>query len=289
MVLVGVVDEAAAHALVLQGVEQLDPVVVGHAVVEGPVDDEGRRLEVRRAEVRRHLPVESVLLRVPELAEALLLRAVVGAVLRVEVVDGGVRDQGLEGVGPPEDERRQVAPVAAAAGRHALAVDPGLPGEPVRRGDRVLVRLGGPVGVDRVGEGLAEARGAVEVVPRAHVAPAREDLGVPAEGEGVLDAVVGPAVEDQVERVLLRGVEARRVDDPHLDVTAPGALVGHALVAAPGHPRQQLVVEGRDLRGLPGARGPPARAWAAPRSPRAAPPGPSRRARGPARSSSSPS
>jgi hypothetical protein len=117
-----------------------------------------------------------------------------------------------------EQDRGQVAAVAAAARGHPLGVDPGLGREPLGGLDRVGVGQFRLVGVDRVGEVLAEAARAVEVVPGRHVTPAGEDLRVPAEVEAVGNAVVRSAVQQQVQRVLLVRIEIRRVDHPHLDV-----------------------------------------------------------------------
>ena len=119
---------------------------------------------------------------------------------------------------------------------------------------RVLVGQGDPVGVDRVGEVIAEAARAVEVVPGHHVTPAREHFRVPAPLHGVGDAVVRAAMQQHQRRVLLRRVEARWIDDPHLDVGILRALVGDAFHLALVEARQRRVIEGGQLGGGAGAR-----------------------------------
>ena len=181
----------------------------------------------------------------PEPAETRRFGREVRGVLPIEVVDRRMRDQRLERVFAAEDEGGEVAAVAAAAGNHALAIDPRLRGEPVRSLDHVLIRLLRPLGIDRIREVLAETGAAVEVRPCGDVAPTAEHLRVPAESHAVGDRVVRAAVDQHEERILFRAVETRRIVHPHLDVLAVRALVGHRFVGADLGGRQQRIVDRR--------------------------------------------
>src|SRR5215471_222791 len=87
----------------------------------------------------------------------------------------------------------------------------------------------------------------MEVVPSDDVAPAGEHLRVPSPGESVGNAQVRAAVKEEVERVLLRAVEAGRISDPHLDLLAVRTLVSDALVFRQFDAGEQRIVEGGKL------------------------------------------
>ena len=96
-----------------------------------------------------------------------------------------------------DENTRQVPAVTAAAGDQSLGVDPGLGFEPLGRGNRVGVRPGQPVRIDRIGKGLTEAGRAVKIVPGRYVTPGSKGLRVPAEVKRIGDCVMWPAVNQQ--------------------------------------------------------------------------------------------
>jgi hypothetical protein len=112
-----------------------------------------------------------------------------------------------------------VGPVAGDPVDHVAAVAGAERRDAARRPSRVLLQRGGeallqvlerlaaPVAVDRVGERLAVAGGAVEVDHHRRVAGAGVGLRVPAVVEVVAERALRPAVDQERHRVLLRGIE----------------------------------------------------------------------------------
>ena len=252
MILVRVVHELARHAAILQRVEQLERMVDVHAQVELAVNDQRRRIEVRCEHMGR-VAVDALEV-FPVLTVTLLVGAEVRRHVRVQVVDGCVRDERLERMRLAEQQRREIAAVAAAASREPVRIDPGLCGKPLRGLDRVLIGKLCPILGDRIRPGLAEAARPVEVVPGGDVAPVREHLCVPAPLHRVGHAVVRPAVKQQMQRPLAIGREVGWIDHPHLHVVAVRALVSDALDLALREIRERGVVEVGELRRCTGPR-----------------------------------
>ena len=171
---------------------------------------------------------------------------------RRPVEAAGMADIGLvaAGLGMAVHPGHQVAAVAAAGGEDALRVGPGLLEQPVGGGLDVLQLQLAVAVADAVEEGVAEAGGAVVVDAAHHVALRGEGGGVPAVVPAVARGRVRPAVDDVQQRVLLPGVEAGRVAQPHLHLVAERAVEPQLLVAAEGHAGERAVVEALDAARL---------------------------------------
>ena len=110
-------------------------------------------------------------------------------------------------VGVPGDPVDHVAAEAGPRGHGAPLLHVGQGLRMVGALEDVLVAPPAPVGVDVVDELLAETGGAAGIGHEDDVARIREDLGVPAEAPAVLPRPLRPAVDEDEQWVLLRGVE----------------------------------------------------------------------------------
>ena len=110
-------------------------------------------------------------------------------------------------------------------GRRPLAVHPGILIQ--GRGQaflQILERLPSPVAADRIAEGLPVARGTVEIDHHHGVAGARIGLRVPAVVEVVAERPLGPAVDQESDRILLGRIEIDGLDDVAVDGLVVPAL-----------------------------------------------------------------
>ncbi len=240
-------DEARRDAHLLQVGEERERLRVGDAEVLLAGDHERRRPEL--LDVRRR-----ALLRVPRgvlpggplqvpLGEPELLGH---RVHRPQVVDAHHRGERLEVVVVPGEPHHRVAAPRPAHRPDPVLVGPRLHGEPVGHGDHVLHHLAVPVARDRGGEVLSPAGRAVRVREGDDVARARVDLRVAPERVGPLHLRAAVDVHDH--GVLLRRVEAVRLDEEDLDLLARRAVdVGllHRAEVDLGDERLVLEREGR--------------------------------------------
>src|SRR6516225_2684502 len=94
----------------------------------------------------------------------------------------------------------------------------------------------------------------MEVVPSDDVTPAGEHLRVPPPSESVGNTDVRAAVKEEVERVFLRAVEARRISDPHLDLLAVRTQVSTLSCFASSTPESNESLKVESLEAAPVAR-----------------------------------
>ena len=153
----------------------------------------------------------------------------------------------LEPVGVAGDPVHQIPAIRSAGGRHLRLVDVAVGDQDVGGRHHVGERLVGVRAEDRLDPRLAEARRAVEVHHRHHVAGRGKRVRMPAEAEGVAEGADGPAVDQLHQRVLPGLVESRREHHEHLDGVAAGALEGHLLHGADRRSRHQLLVDRREV------------------------------------------
>ena len=136
---------------------------------------------------------------------------------RLEVEDAVVRHRRLEAIGVAEDPVHRVAAVARAGDAHALRIGERHLGDVVD--DRVDVGhdLAAPVAADLVDELLPEAGRAARVRRGDDPALRRPQRRIPSRRPRVFPGALRSAVNQEHHRILPRGVEVRRLDQPVLD------------------------------------------------------------------------
>ena len=209
---------------------------LGHveAVVELAVDDQRGRLEVLDVAGGGPFGVRFRVgpgraLELP-LGEPEFLRRAVG---RDGVEEAVVRDEAFEAVRVAENPVHHEAAVARAERGLAVLVDEGVGFlRVVEARHEVAVGLAAPVAADLVGERLAVAGRAVGVDHDDDVAVGGEEFGVPAVGPTVAPRALGSAVDEELDRVFLGGVEARGLEQEALDLGVVRAAEGEGFPGA---------------------------------------------------------
>ena len=177
----------------------------------------------------------------------------VGRVPEVRPVgDVTLADGGLEAVRLRHDPVRQQAAAAAAGDAHPRLVDVALLQDLVDARHQILVVVARVVVLNDVAEVLAVVRAAARVRVEDDVAFGGHPLELVREGVAV--GRVRAAVDLEDQRVLLRRVERRRLEDPALDLLAVEARVPHLLRLVHRELTEEAVVERRQLLRRRGGR-----------------------------------
>src|SRR6266516_1873550 len=158
---------------------------------------------------------------------------------------------GGEPAGVADHPAREHAAPRASGDVHAGRIHVALADHRIHAGHEIVVVRTGIVVVDRVREGVAVASRAARVHVQHHVAVRREVLEHVAEPDVVHRE--RPAVDLEDQRVLLRRLERRRLDDPSLHAGAAGRVVPDLLDLGEPLIREHVVVHGGQARHGPGA------------------------------------
>ena len=183
------------------------------------MDDKIGRLEIRGKAVRRKfvevwsLPRDSVF----PFIEPQFLR---GAVHRPEIEDAAVSHQCFELRRVALEPVHHVTAVRRPRRRHVISVHVTLVLHVIQPRHQVVENLAAPIVADFVHKLLPEAGAPARIRQRHHVTLRRPELGVPAIRPRVHKRALWPPVDPEDQRVGLRRVEPRRLDDPHLNLRA---------------------------------------------------------------------
>ena len=172
----------------------------------------------------------------------------------VPVGDVALRDRRLEALRLRDRPVREQAAAAAAGHAEPIRVDVAFLQHFVDAGHQVLVVVAGVVELDDVAEVLTVGGAAARVGEEDHVALRRHPLELVRVDVAVRR--VRPAVNLENHRVLLAGVEVRRLQNPALHLLAVERSVPDFFGLALLDVLEQIVVDLRDLSRL----GPPSAA-----------------------------
>ena len=245
MSLVGKVKHLRRHAHHLQRVEKLEAFADVEPVVQLPVDDQRRRLEIAGRIARRPLLIHRrVAVRSPFELPVIEPEFFGRSPGRFGIEHAVVRHDALETVGMPKHPVRHVSAVASAQSALAVFVDERISLlRVVQPLHQIFKWSAAPIPVDRVNELLPVSSRAVEVDHDNHVSVGGEKFRIPAIRPVVSPSPLRAAVDEELHRIFLGSIKVRWLDEETFDLVALRAREPERFKRRHGDFREHAVVQ----------------------------------------------